>query len=146
MEDGHRDVTITCQPRPSDSDELLLWRVLYNSSSQGRTLDPLAAVDDAEWLTDTTAKIRNILAPALLPFITFFIYYFCWWYFINREMRDYGRAKNTEELGTSPGTSLLAITLGALRCMAAPVAADGMGTLVVQTNPTGASVISRLME
>jgi hypothetical protein len=64
--------------------------------------------------TDATAKIRNILAPALLPFITFFIYYFCWWYFINREMRDYGRAKNTEELGTSPGTSLLAVTLGAL--------------------------------
>jgi len=33
-----------------------------------------------------------------------------------------------------------AITLGALRYMAAPVAADGMGTLVVQTNPSGASV------
>ena len=33
-----------------------------------------------------------------------------------------------------------AITLGALRYMAAPVAADGMGTLSVQTNPSGASV------
>jgi hypothetical protein len=33
-----------------------------------------------------------------------------------------------------------AITLGALRYMAAPVAADGMGTLIVQTNPSGASV------
>jgi hypothetical protein len=33
-----------------------------------------------------------------------------------------------------------AITLGALRYMAAPVAADGMGTLVVQTNPSGATV------
>ena len=33
-----------------------------------------------------------------------------------------------------------AITLGALRYMAAPVAADGMGTLAVQTNPSGASV------
>ena len=33
-----------------------------------------------------------------------------------------------------------AITLGALRYMAAPVAADGMGTLLVQTNPSGASV------
>jgi hypothetical protein len=33
-----------------------------------------------------------------------------------------------------------AVTLGALRYMAAPVAADGMGTLVVQTNPTGATV------
>ncbi len=61
-----------------------------------------------------TVKIRNILAPALLPFITFFIYYFCWWYFINRELRDYGRARDTDELGTSPGISLLAVTLGAL--------------------------------
>jgi hypothetical protein len=33
-----------------------------------------------------------------------------------------------------------AITLGALRYMAAPVAADGMGTLVVQTTPSGAAV------
>ncbi len=33
-----------------------------------------------------------------------------------------------------------AITLAALRYMAAPVAADGMGTLVVQTNPGGATV------
>jgi hypothetical protein len=33
-----------------------------------------------------------------------------------------------------------AITLAALRYMAAPVAADGTGTLVVQTNPSGASV------
>ncbi len=33
-----------------------------------------------------------------------------------------------------------AITLSALRYMAAPVAADGMGTLLVQTNPSGASV------
>ena len=33
-----------------------------------------------------------------------------------------------------------AVTLGTLRYMAAPVAADGMGTLVVQTNPTGAAV------
>ncbi len=36
-----------------------------------------------------------------------------------------------------------AITLGALRYMAAPVAADGMGTLVVQTNPSGAAVDDR---
>jgi len=33
-----------------------------------------------------------------------------------------------------------AITLGALRYMAAPVAADGMGTLSVQTNPSGVSI------
>lgn len=61
-----------------------------------------------------TAKIRNIVAVALLPFITLWIYFFYWWYQINREMADYGRAKGTNELGDSPGKSLLAVTLGAL--------------------------------
>ena len=61
-----------------------------------------------------SAKIRNIVAVPVLTFITIGIYGFFWWYFINREMRDYGRAKGTTELGTSPGKSVLAITLGAL--------------------------------
>jgi Domain of unknown function (DUF4234) len=60
-----------------------------------------------------SAKIRSLFAPALLPLITFAIYLFFWWYFINRELRDFGRAKGTDELGTSPGKSVLAITLGA---------------------------------
>lgn len=64
--------------------------------------------------TPATAKIRSPWAPALLPFVTFFIYFWVWYYRINREMRDLGRARNTDELGDSPGTSLLATTLGAL--------------------------------
>lgn len=64
--------------------------------------------------TEGTAKIRNLWAVALLPIITIAIYYFYWWYQVNRELRDYGRAKSTDELGTSPGNSLLAVTLGAL--------------------------------
>ena len=64
--------------------------------------------------TDATAKIRNLWAVAILPIVTIAIYFFFWWYFIHRELRDYGRAKNTDELGTSPGTSVLAVTLGAL--------------------------------
>jgi Domain of unknown function (DUF4234) len=64
--------------------------------------------------SEGTAKIRNLWAVALLPIITIAIYYFYWWYQINRELKDYGRAKNTDELGTSPGSSLLAVTLGAL--------------------------------
>ena len=62
----------------------------------------------------STAKIRNVVAVAILAVVTLGIYVFFWWYFINREMADYGRAQETEELGTSPGKSLLAITLGAL--------------------------------
>src|SRR3954447_13621968 len=61
-----------------------------------------------------TAKIRSPWAPALLPIITLGIYAIFWYYFINREMRDLGRARNTDELGESPGMSVLAVTLGAL--------------------------------
>jgi hypothetical protein len=64
--------------------------------------------------TDATAKIRSPWAPALLPIITLGIYFFVWYYRINREMRDYGRATGSQELGESPGMSLLAVTLGAL--------------------------------
>jgi Domain of unknown function (DUF4234) len=60
------------------------------------------------------AKIRNVVAVAVLSVVTLLIYAFFWWYFINREMADYGRAKGTAELGDSPTKSVLAITLGAL--------------------------------
>jgi Domain of unknown function (DUF4234) len=62
--------------------------------------------------TDARAKIRNPLAPALLPFITFGIYTLVWYYRINKELAEMGRARNTDELGTSPGTSLLAVLVG----------------------------------
>ena len=58
------------------------------------------------------AKIRNPLAPALLPFVTFGIYTLVWYYKINKEMAEMGKARNTEELGTSPGTSLAAVLIG----------------------------------
>ena len=64
--------------------------------------------------TPATAKIRSPWAAALLPIITLGIYYFVWYYKINREMRDLGHARDSDELGDSPGTSLLAVTLGAL--------------------------------
>ena len=64
--------------------------------------------------TPARAKIRSPWAAALLPFVTLGIYAIFWYYFINREMADYGRAKNTDELGDSPGKSVLAVTLGAL--------------------------------
>jgi uncharacterized protein DUF4234 len=63
--------------------------------------------------TGSTAKIRNPLGTVGLSIITIGIYYVFWWYFINREMRDLGRARNTD-LGQNPGQSVLAITLGAL--------------------------------
>jgi hypothetical protein len=62
--------------------------------------------------TNERGKIRNPLAPALLPFITLGIYAIVWYYKVNKEMAEMGRARNTEELGTSPGTSLLAVLVG----------------------------------
>jgi hypothetical protein len=60
------------------------------------------------------AKIRSAVWVAILAVVTLLIYIFFWWYFINREMADYGRRLGTAELGDSPGKSTLAITLGAL--------------------------------
>jgi len=62
--------------------------------------------------TGARAKLRNPLGVVGLSIITLGIYYVFWWYFINREMRDFGRARNVD-LGQNPGNSVLAITLGA---------------------------------
>jgi drug/metabolite transporter (DMT)-like permease len=59
-------------------------------------------------------KVRNPLGVIGLTFITLGIYAIFWYYFVNKELAEIGRAKNTDECGTSPGTSVLAITLGAL--------------------------------
>jgi hypothetical protein len=61
-----------------------------------------------------TAKVRNPVAVAIFCVITLGIYLVCWWYFINRELADYGRALGTDELGDSPGKSTLALFPGAL--------------------------------
>ena len=58
-------------------------------------------------------KIRNPWAVALLPIITLGIYHLVWWYRINRELRDYGRAKGYD-LGQSPTSSLLALFPGGI--------------------------------
>jgi heme/copper-type cytochrome/quinol oxidase subunit 2 len=63
---------------------------------------------------NATAKIRNPIAVAILVVVTLGIYGLFWWYFINREMADYGRAKGTSELGNSPMKSLLAVFPGGL--------------------------------
>lgn len=57
-------------------------------------------------VTGLAGKRRNPVAVWLLTIVTFGIYGLVWYYKINREARDMGQ-------GTSPGTSLLAITLGA---------------------------------
>jgi hypothetical protein len=57
-------------------------------------------------------KLRNPVNTALLSLIPFYALF--WWYYINREMADLGKARGTTELGDSPATSVLAIIPGAL--------------------------------
>jgi hypothetical protein len=64
--------------------------------------------------TDAEAKIRNPLGVVALSIVTLGIYAIFWYYFVNKEMAAVGKARNSDELGDSPGTSVLAVTLGAL--------------------------------
>ncbi len=63
--------------------------------------------------TNAVGKIRNPLGVIGLTLITLGIYGIFWYYYTQKELAEMGRARNTEELGTSPGTSVLAVTLGA---------------------------------
>ena len=60
------------------------------------------------------AKIRNPIAVVIFTIITLGIYQVFWWYFTNREMAEYGRARGTNELGDNPTKSTLALFPGAL--------------------------------
>jgi len=62
--------------------------------------------------TTEVARIRNPLGVVGLTLITFGIYWFVWYFKVNKEMAAMGQAHGTEDLGTNPGNSLLATTLG----------------------------------
>ena len=62
--------------------------------------------------TQSEGKIRNPLGVIGLTLITLGIYGLFWYFYINREMAEMGKARNTEELGTSPATSLMAVLFG----------------------------------
>jgi hypothetical protein len=63
--------------------------------------------------TEDKVKLRSPWAAALLPFITLGIYHLVWWYRINKELRDYGKAKGYD-LGQNPTNSLLALFPGGI--------------------------------
>ena len=60
-----------------------------------------------------TAKIRNPWAVLLFAVLTLGIYYLVWYYKINREMSNWG-VQNDTDIGTSPGMSVIAVTIGSL--------------------------------
>jgi hypothetical protein len=63
---------------------------------------------------ERTAKIRHPVAVPVLTIITLGIYGIYWWYQINREMVDLGRARNAQGLGENATNSLLAVFPGFL--------------------------------
>jgi len=60
------------------------------------------------------AKIRHPLGILGLMLITLGIYFFVWWYKVNSELAELGRARGTTETGDNPTTSLLAMVPGFL--------------------------------
>ena len=61
------------------------------------------------------AKVRDEGLVVLWTVLTLGIYNIVWYYRINREMRDFGRAHGDEKLSdTNPILSILAVTIGAL--------------------------------
>jgi Domain of unknown function (DUF4234) len=61
------------------------------------------------------AKVRDEGLVLLWTVLTLGIYNWVWYYRINREMRDFGRAHGDEKLGDSnPVLSVLAVTIGSL--------------------------------
>jgi hypothetical protein len=62
--------------------------------------------------TNEFAKKRNPWGVFGLTLITLGIYHIFWWYYVNKEMVELGRAKGTGELGDSPGKSVLALVPG----------------------------------
>jgi hypothetical protein len=60
------------------------------------------------------AKERNPLAPLGLSIITLGIYGIFWYYFVNKELAELGKARGSTELGENPIMSVLAVTIGAI--------------------------------
>lgn len=85
-----------------------------SSPSSAAGVPPVATADQIPIAPGSTAKIRGPVTVAILSIVTLGIYVLFWWYFVNREMADYGRARGTKELGDSPTKSLLALMPGAL--------------------------------
>ncbi len=59
-----------------------------------------------------TAKLRSGWLVLLWSIVTLGIYGIYWWYTVNRELADVGRARGTTELGDNPLLSTLAYVLG----------------------------------
>jgi hypothetical protein len=62
--------------------------------------------------SNEVGKIRGFVSALLLTIVTFGIYGIVLYYKQNKELAELGKARGTQDLGTSPMTSVLAVTLG----------------------------------
>ena len=65
-------------------------------------------------LTSPVGKLRNPVAVGVLTFVTLGIYTVAWWYLVNREMAEHGRARGRRDLGEDPALSTLALFPGSI--------------------------------
>jgi hypothetical protein len=83
-------------------------------SSTTPTAPALVTGNHVQLASGATAKLRNPIAVAIFTFITLGIYQIFWWYYSNRELANYGRARGTDQLGDNPTASTLALFPGGL--------------------------------
>ena len=83
-------------------------------SSASTPDSPSVTGDHVQLAPGSIAKIRNPITVAILAVVTLGIYQLFWWYFANRELADYGRARGTTDLGDNPTKSTLALFPGGL--------------------------------
>lgn len=70
---------------------------------------------EVEFADGDTGKIRNFGVGLLLYVVTLGMYYWFWYYLVNDELKDIGVSVRDPKLsGTSPGSSLAAVTIGHL--------------------------------
>ena len=59
-------------------------------------------------------RYRNPVLVGVLVLVMLGIYQIVWWYLVNRELADHGRALGRQDLGDDPARSTLALFPGAL--------------------------------
>lgn len=62
--------------------------------------------------SDYVGKQRNPLGVIGLGIITLGIYLIFWYFYVNKEMAEIGRTRQTDLAGTNPALSVVAVTLG----------------------------------
>ena len=79
------------------------------------TSSPVLAGNHVQLAPGSIVKLRDPIVVVILTVVTLGIYQLFWWYYANRELADYGRARGTRgELGDNPTMSVLALFPGAL--------------------------------